>query len=65
MYFVIVESSDDIPISDPIYKYCTGHDGEVTCIMFSPNQKEMFLSVGTDGKIHIYNLHQVSCNENF
>ncbi|XP_017781068.1 PREDICTED: WD repeat-containing protein 34-like [Nicrophorus vespilloides] len=51
-------SAGDCPISDPVYKYYTAHEGEITTILFSPNRREMFMTNGSDGEIRIYVLNQ-------
>ncbi|KAI4457916.1 dynein intermediate chain [Holotrichia oblita] len=59
-FFCFVGSTNDVPISDPVYKYYNPHEGEIRKISFSPNRKEMFLTCGTDGEVRIYILGQVS-----
>lgn len=51
-------SSADVPLADPVYRYYKPHEGEVTSISFSVNRKEMFMSSGSEGEIHIYILDQ-------
>ncbi|GJQ88153.1 hypothetical protein Trydic_g13155 [Trypoxylus dichotomus] len=52
------ESTNDVPVSDPVYKYYDSHEGEISKISFSPNRKEMFLTCGINGEIRIYVLNQ-------
>lgn len=52
-------SSEQVPLADPVFKYYQPHEGEVVSVSFSPNRKEMFMSNGSEGEIHIYLLQQV------
>lgn len=58
----LLGSTDELPISDPVYKYYEPHEGEIQTIKFSPNRREMFLTLGTLGEIRVYVLGQVSWN---
>lgn len=52
-------STKEVPLSDPVYKYYQPHEGEVIGVSFSPNRKEMFMSFGSEGEIHVFILDQV------
>lgn len=56
----LLGSTEELPISDPVFKYYEPHDGEIQSVKFSPNRREMFLTLGTLGEIRIYVLGQVS-----
>lgn len=53
-------STTELPVSDPVYKYYEPNEGEIQIIKFSPNRREMFLTLSTLGEIRVYVLGQVS-----
>lgn len=45
---------------DPIVGPMKRHDGCVISVECYPDKKDMFVSCGSDSKIHVYKLEQVS-----
>ncbi|VEN39509.1 unnamed protein product [Callosobruchus maculatus] len=56
--FELKGSSGENKVFDPLSKYYEPHDGEITCISFSPTRSEMFLTCGTDAEVRIYLIGQ-------
>nr|CAI5855491.1 unnamed protein product [Callosobruchus analis] len=56
--FELKGSTGENKVFDPLSKYHEPHDGEITCISFSPMRSEMFMTCGTDAEVRIYLIGQ-------
>ncbi|CAH0553944.1 unnamed protein product [Brassicogethes aeneus] len=50
--------SEESPLSDPVVKYYESQESEISAVSFSPNRKEMFMTLGTDCDVRVYVLDQ-------